>query len=731
MLAAVRSATLVGVDGQPVTVEVHVSSGLPAYHGRRAPRRRGARVARARPGRAAVVGARRGPMQRITVNLAPGGVRKTGLRPRARGRARAARRGRRAARRGARRRRRARRARARRLGARRYPARSRSSTRSRATASTSVIVPLANAGRGRARAPACTCARRARSPSCGACLKGEESWPDVGRRPPEPDDDADVDDEPVDLARGARPRVRAARARGRRRRRAPPAVRRPTGNRQDHARPPAPHHPPAARPRRGARGHAHPLGRGRAVARPARSRARPFRAPHHTASTAVARRRRQRAAAARRGHARAPRRCCSSTSSASSRRPRSTRCANRSRSASCASRASTPRSRSRPSFQLVACTNPCPCGLGEPDCRCTRGPAGPLPPAPERAAPRPLRPARACHRRPNHATSPASRRRRVASASSRAVARQRARYADWPWSAERARRPRAWSTGSLPLDADAADAWRDLIEGRVLTGRGAARIRRVARTLADLDDAPDDHRRAPRDRGAAPERRAVSRPQALAAAHALDPRRARGRRPRVPPRHDPGAAARRCSPAGAARSARSRAVRRGPRGVRCSSPRAGPRTSRRGSLARLWQWRVAADDDRVPGTLAAPRSTASSSTVASGYPIDDDVPGRPPVLLAEGDAPARARPAARRGRRHARGHAARPGRRARDRRGARATPASRSSAGSRSASTPPRTRARSTPAARVVGVVATGLDVVYPRRHAALFRRVRARRVCS
>jgi hypothetical protein len=31
VLAAVRSATLIGVDGQPVTVEVHVSSGLPAY----------------------------------------------------------------------------------------------------------------------------------------------------------------------------------------------------------------------------------------------------------------------------------------------------------------------------------------------------------------------------------------------------------------------------------------------------------------------------------------------------------------------------------------------------------------------------------------------------------------------------------------------------------------------------------------------------------------------------
>ena len=36
MLAAVHSATLIGVDGQPVTVEVHVSSGLPAYQAYRA-----------------------------------------------------------------------------------------------------------------------------------------------------------------------------------------------------------------------------------------------------------------------------------------------------------------------------------------------------------------------------------------------------------------------------------------------------------------------------------------------------------------------------------------------------------------------------------------------------------------------------------------------------------------------------------------------------------------------
>ena len=31
MLAAVRSATVFGVEGRPVTVEVHVSTGLPSF----------------------------------------------------------------------------------------------------------------------------------------------------------------------------------------------------------------------------------------------------------------------------------------------------------------------------------------------------------------------------------------------------------------------------------------------------------------------------------------------------------------------------------------------------------------------------------------------------------------------------------------------------------------------------------------------------------------------------
>ena len=40
----------------------------------------------------------------------------------------------------------------------------------------------------------------------------------------------------------------------------------------------------------------------------------------------------------------------------------------------------------------------------------------------------------------------------------------------------------------LPLGPEADEVWRELIADRQLTGRGATRIRRVARTLADLDD---------------------------------------------------------------------------------------------------------------------------------------------------------------------------------------------------------------------------------------------------
>jgi magnesium chelatase family protein len=140
-------------------------------------------------------------------------------------------------------------------------------------------------------------------------------------------------------------------------------------------------------------------------------------------------------------------------------------------------------------FQLIACSNPCPCGLGDPACRCTEA---------QRARYRRRLSAPFLDRFDlrlrvggPEAADPcgepsAAVRARVAVA----VERQQARYRDWPWSTN-AHVPAGAVARLLPLAGDALDAWRDLVESRVLTGRGAARVRRVARTLADLDDAAD------------------------------------------------------------------------------------------------------------------------------------------------------------------------------------------------------------------------------------------------
>jgi len=77
VLASVRSATLTGVDGHVVTVEVHVSTGLPSYHVVGLPDA-AVRESRERVRAALLSSAIEFPLQRITVNLAPGGVRKTG-----------------------------------------------------------------------------------------------------------------------------------------------------------------------------------------------------------------------------------------------------------------------------------------------------------------------------------------------------------------------------------------------------------------------------------------------------------------------------------------------------------------------------------------------------------------------------------------------------------------------------------------------------------------------------
>jgi len=142
----------------------------------------------------------------------------------------------------------------------------------------------------------------------------------------------------------------------------------------------------------------------------------------------------------------------------------------------------------------------------------------------------------------------------------------------------------------------------------------------------------------------------------------------------------------------------------------------------RQSLARAWQ--TAARSDRTARTLVA-RRTRVHVVGRPGYPLDEDLPDRPEVLLAEGDVPeALDRP-----------RVAVVGTRA-------ATPNGLDDARQLGATL---ARAGVTVVSglaigidgavhegaldaggAVIGVVATGLDVVYPRRHRILFDRVRA-----
>lgn len=77
MLATIVSSTLVGVDAVPVSVEVHVADGLPAFSIVGLPDAT-CREARDRVRAALESSELQWPMKRITVNLAPGGLPKTG-----------------------------------------------------------------------------------------------------------------------------------------------------------------------------------------------------------------------------------------------------------------------------------------------------------------------------------------------------------------------------------------------------------------------------------------------------------------------------------------------------------------------------------------------------------------------------------------------------------------------------------------------------------------------------
>src|SRR5438309_7324334 len=77
MIATIPSATLLGVDGRPVAVEVHVSSGLPGFTVVGLPDA-ACRESRDRVRAALLSSGIKWPLRRVTVNLAPSDVRKGG-----------------------------------------------------------------------------------------------------------------------------------------------------------------------------------------------------------------------------------------------------------------------------------------------------------------------------------------------------------------------------------------------------------------------------------------------------------------------------------------------------------------------------------------------------------------------------------------------------------------------------------------------------------------------------
>ena len=77
MIATVPSATLFGIEGRPVTVEVHVSNGLPGFTIVGMPDT-ACRESRDRVRAALLSSDLPWSLKRVTVNLAPSGERKTG-----------------------------------------------------------------------------------------------------------------------------------------------------------------------------------------------------------------------------------------------------------------------------------------------------------------------------------------------------------------------------------------------------------------------------------------------------------------------------------------------------------------------------------------------------------------------------------------------------------------------------------------------------------------------------
>jgi magnesium chelatase family protein len=134
---------------------------------------------------------------------------------------------------------------------------------------------------------------------------------------------------------------------------------------------------------------------------------------------------------------------------------------------------------------LVACSNPCPCGLGPPECLCSESNRARY----RRRLSAPLvdrfdlRVA-LCPAAPG--AVPGAESATVRGRVEEAIARQRSRYRGRAWR-RNARVPAGALGRAIPLGSAADDALRTVAERRGWSGRGMASVHRVARTLADLD----------------------------------------------------------------------------------------------------------------------------------------------------------------------------------------------------------------------------------------------------
>jgi magnesium chelatase family protein len=135
-------------------------------------------------------------------------------------------------------------------------------------------------------------------------------------------------------------------------------------------------------------------------------------------------------------------------------------------------------------FVLLACANPCPCGRAIDACRCNDVQRARY--ARRLSAPLLDRFDLRVQVREIGAGEPESSE-VVAARVAVAVERQRERLRGTRWR-RNAHIPAGALEQYITLRGEARDAWIGVCELRMLTGRGAARIRRVARTIADLAD---------------------------------------------------------------------------------------------------------------------------------------------------------------------------------------------------------------------------------------------------